>query len=48
MNVKQESLEYNWFDDLTDEQQLLVYKAIEQANNGEGISHEEAISRLGL
>ena len=40
--------EHDWFDDLTEEQQQGVFRAIEQADRGEGIPHEEAIIRLGL
>jgi hypothetical protein len=38
----------DWFDDLTEEQQQGVFRALEQADRGEGIPHEEAIARLGL
>jgi hypothetical protein len=38
----------DWFDDLSDEQQQSVLRGLEQADRGEGISHEEAIARLGL
>ena len=38
----------DWFDELTEEQQLAVLKALNQLDNGEGIPHEEAIIRLGL
>ena len=38
----------DWFDDLTEEQQQSVMRAIEQADRGEGIPHEEAMARLGL
>ena len=40
--------DHDWFDDLTVEQQQGVFRAIEQADRGEGIPHEEAIIRLGL
>ena len=40
--------DHDWFDDLTEEQQEGVFRAIEQADRGEGIPHEEAIIRLGL
>lgn len=38
----------DWFDELTDEQQQSVLKGLAQADRGEGISHQEAIARLGL
>ena len=40
--------DYDWFDDLTEEQQKDVFTAIEQLDRGEGIPHEEAVKRLGL
>ena len=40
--------EHDWFDDLSEEQQQDVFEAIEQADRGEGIPHEEAMARLGL
>jgi hypothetical protein len=40
--------DHDWFDDLTEEQQQGVFRAIEQADRGEGVPHEEAIIRLGL
>jgi hypothetical protein len=39
---------HDWFDDLTEEQQQSVMRALEQADRGECIPHEEAIARLGL
>ncbi len=39
---------YDWFDDLTGEQQQSVLIGLEQADRGEGIPHEEAMIRLGL
>jgi hypothetical protein len=38
----------DWFDELTEEQQQDVLIAIEQADRGEGIPHEEAMLRLRL
>lgn len=40
--------DHDWFDDLTEEQQQGVMKALEQSDRGEGIPHEEAMARLGL
>ena len=40
--------DFDWFDELTDDQQQDVFEAIEQADRGEGILHEEALVRLGL
>ena len=40
--------EHDWFDDLTDEQRRDLFMAIDEADRGEGIPHEEAIRRLGL
>jgi len=40
--------EHDWFDDLSEEQRQDVFEAIEQLDRGEGIAHEEAITRLGL
>jgi hypothetical protein len=39
---------YDWFDELTEEQQQSVLRGLEQADRGEGIPHEEALIRLGL
>jgi hypothetical protein len=39
---------HDWFDDLSDEQQQAVMKSLEKLDKGEGISHEEAMKRLGL
>ena len=38
----------DWFDDLSEEQQQSVLRGLAQADRGEGISHKEAIARLGL
>ena len=38
----------DWFDDLSEEQQLSVRRAITQADNGKTVSHQTAMSRLGL
>ena len=40
--------DHDWFDDLTEEQQQDVDKAIEELDRGEGIPHEEAMRRLGI
>ena len=40
--------EHDWFDDLTEEQQRSVDRALEQLDRGEGIPHAEAMKRLGL
>ena len=40
--------EYDWFDDLSEEQQQSVMRGLEQADRGETIPHEEAMARLGL
>lgn len=40
--------EHDWFDDLSDEQQQSVLTGIQQLDNGEFITHEDAIIRLGL
>jgi hypothetical protein len=40
--------EHDWFDELTEDQQLAVDKALEQLDRGEGIPHEQAIILLGL
>ena len=40
--------EHDWFDDLTEEQQQSVDRALAQADRGEVIPHEEAMLRLGL
>lgn len=40
--------DYDWFDDLTEEQQQGVIRGLEQADRGETITHEEAAARLGL
>jgi hypothetical protein len=40
--------EHDWFDDLTEEQQQTVDRAIEELDRGEGIPHEEALRRLGI
>jgi len=40
--------EPDWFDELTEEQQQSVFRALEQLDRGEGIPHEEAIKLLGL
>ena len=40
--------EHDWFDDLSDEQQQTVLTGIEQLDNGEFITHEDAMIRLGL
>jgi len=40
--------DYDWFDDLTEEQQQDVIIGLEELDRGEGIPHEEAIARLGL
>jgi hypothetical protein len=36
----------NWWDSMPDEIKADVEKAIKQADNGEGISHEEAMKRI--
>jgi O6-methylguanine-DNA--protein-cysteine methyltransferase len=38
----------DWFDELSEDQQQSVLRALEQADKGETITHEEAIKRLGL
>jgi hypothetical protein len=38
----------DWFDDLNEDQQQSVLRGLEQADRREGISHEEAVARLGL
>lgn len=43
-----ENVEHDWFDDLTEDQQQGVFRAIEQLDRGEGIPHEEALIRFGL
>ncbi|MEO6978021.1 MAG: hypothetical protein ABI113_06555 [Mucilaginibacter sp.] len=43
-----EAKHHDWFDDLSEEQQQSVLRGLEQADRGEGISHEEAVARLGL
>jgi len=40
--------DFDWFDELTEEQQQDVFTAIEQLDRGEGIPHEEALLRIGL
>ena len=42
------SRNHDWFDDLSEDQQQSVMKGLEQADQGETITHEEAIIRLGL
>jgi hypothetical protein len=42
------SHEQDWFDDLSEGQQQSVIRGLEQADRGETISHQEAITRLGL
>lgn len=42
------SYHHDWFDDLSEEQQRSVMRGLAQADKGETVSHEEAISRLGL
>lgn len=39
--------EHDWFDDLTEEQQQAVNRALGQLDRGEGIPHEEAMARFG-
>jgi len=43
-----EGRHHDWFDNLSEEQQQSVLTGLEQADRGEGISHEEAVARLGL
>ncbi|HEY4326438.1 MAG TPA: hypothetical protein VGN20_20810 [Mucilaginibacter sp.] len=43
-----QSRSHDWFDDLSDEQQQALMKALDEADRGEGIPHEEALARLGL
>jgi predicted transcriptional regulator len=38
----------DWFDELSPNQQESVMRGLQQANNGETITHQEAIGRLGL
>jgi len=47
MKINNES-DVDLFDELTEEQQKSVLKSLEQADNGETISHEEALKKLGL
>jgi len=39
---------YDWFDDLTEDQQKSVLRGLEQGEGSYTITHEEAIARLGL
>jgi predicted transcriptional regulator len=48
MEEIKENLEHDWFDELSEEQQAPVLKGLEQADKGEGISHEDAIVQLSL
>jgi len=43
-----EEQEHDWFDELRKEQQASVLRGLEQLDNGQSITHEEAIIRLGL
>jgi predicted transcriptional regulator len=38
---------YDWFDDLSDDQQIEVLEGIAQADRGEIISHDEAVKLFG-
>jgi hypothetical protein len=38
----------DWFDAMSESQQQSVLRGLEQADNGEVISHKEAIEKLGL
>ncbi len=42
------SRNYDWFDDLSEDQQQSVMRGLEQADKGETITHEQAVKRLGL
>jgi len=48
MEEIKENIEHDWFDELSEEEQASVLKGLEQADSGQGITHEEAKSRLGL
>jgi len=48
MEEIKENLDHDWFDELSEEQQASVLRGLEQLDNGQGITHEEAIIRLGL
>jgi hypothetical protein len=39
---------HDWYDDLSEEQQQALMRALDQADKSEGIPHEEAMARLGL
>lgn len=45
---QQNNEEPDWFDELSDEQQHSILIGLEQLDNGEFFTHEEAIARLGL
>jgi len=45
---KDNNEEPDWFDELSEEQQLSILRGLEQADNGEFITHEEAVARFGL
>jgi predicted transcriptional regulator len=38
----------DWLDELSEEQQTSILRGLEQLDSGQGITHEEAIIRLGL
>ena len=47
--MEQENIEQpDWFDELTIEQQQSILIGLDQLDNGEFITHEEAMIRLGL
>jgi predicted transcriptional regulator len=48
MEEVNENIEADWFDELSEEQQASVLRGLDQLDKGEGISHEDAIVRLGL
>jgi hypothetical protein len=39
---------HDWFDELSEGQQQSIIRGIEQADKGETITHDEAITKLGL
>lgn len=42
------SRDYDWFDDLSEEQQQSVFESIKELDNGEGIPHAKIKDQLGL
>ena len=45
MNLQTENLD--WFDELSDDQQKDILEGLAQADNGETITHEEAVKLFG-